>query len=279
MTVKIDFFPPDKMNSQRFAWSTDLHLSAVEPGLFQEWLASVVAMEPHGLILTGDITNGHAFCSDLLTMVTEIQKPIYFVLGNHDYYNHSISSTKQVATEFAQGHDLLNYMTACEILPLNPDVALIGHDGWADGRCGDFLSSSVRLNDYVYISELKNIDPEERLKRLNRLGTEAAQIIGRRLKQALDQYPHVVIMTHVPPIAEASCYGGHPADDNWGPHFVCQALGDTIREIAPSYPKNNILVLCGHAHHGADVQMMENVRVVTGASKTGAPHIQGLIQL
>ena len=38
-------------------------------------------------------------------------------------------------------------------MTLTKDTCLIGHDGWADGRLGDFSGSKVLLNDYV---EIKN---------------------------------------------------------------------------------------------------------------------------
>ena len=35
-----------------------------------------------------------------------------------------------------------------------------------------------------------------------------------------------------------------------------------------AYPKCHILVLCGHTHGGGEVQVAENLLVVTGAAKS-----------
>jgi hypothetical protein len=48
---------------------------------------------------------------------------------------------------------------------------------------------------------------------------------------------------------------------------------------ARSYPKCQILVLCGHTHHGGEVQMVENLRVVTGAAEYGRPQIQRIMDV
>ena len=67
-----------------------------------------------------------------------IQKPIYFVLGNHDFYKDSIAKTRQRIAELAAESKHLRYLTAMEVVELSPQTAIIGHDGWADGRFGDY---------------------------------------------------------------------------------------------------------------------------------------------
>jgi 3',5'-cyclic-AMP phosphodiesterase len=38
---------------------------------------------------------------------------------------------------------------------LTPNTALVGHDGWGDGRLGDLNWSGVILNDFLLIEELR----------------------------------------------------------------------------------------------------------------------------
>ena len=42
------------------------------------------------------------------------------------------------------------------VVELTPITALVGHDGWADGRLGDLDGSDVILSDFLLIDELKH---------------------------------------------------------------------------------------------------------------------------
>jgi predicted MPP superfamily phosphohydrolase len=63
------------------------------------------------------------------------------------------------------------------------------------------------------------------------------------------------------------------------PFFVCKAVGDVLLEAARSHPGYQILVLCGHTHGGGEVQLLENLRVVTGPAEYGKPKIQPVLQV
>ncbi|MDO8509614.1 MAG: hypothetical protein Q7S24_00545 [bacterium] len=83
---------------------------------------------------------------------------------------------------------------------LNKDTALIGHSGWADGKFGDYNDSSVMLNDYILIDEFIGLNKNQRLKKLNDLGVEAAAKIKKNLISAFKNYQKVICLTHVPPL-------------------------------------------------------------------------------
>ena len=57
---------------------------------------------------------------------------------------------------------------------MTESAALVGHDGWGDGRLGDDWSWTVMLNDLRLIGEFVGLDDKERLTRLHALGDEAA---------------------------------------------------------------------------------------------------------
>jgi predicted MPP superfamily phosphohydrolase len=56
-------------------------------------------------------------------------------------------------------------------------------------------------------------------------------------------------------------------------------VGDVLLEAAQSHPKCQILVLCGHTHGGGEIQVAENLRVVTGPAEYGKPKIQRIMEL
>jgi len=52
-----------------------------------------------------------------------------------------------------------------------------------------------------------------------------------------------------------------------------------LLETAGAYPQCDLLVLCGHTHGGGEVQVLENLRVVTGPEEYGKPEIQRIIDV
>jgi len=76
------------------------------------------------------------------------------------------------------------WMPEAGVIELAPDEGLVGHDGWSDGRYGDFLASPIILNDYLLIKSLRIAAIEERLAKLNALGDEAADFLRCVLPEA-----------------------------------------------------------------------------------------------
>ena len=87
------------------------------------------------------------------------------------------------------------------------------------------------MNDYRLIAELTGLDKRARWEVLKTLGDEAAAHMRRVLPLALEQFREVVLLTHVPPFREACWHDGRSSDDEWAPHFTCQAMGEAILEI------------------------------------------------
>ena len=52
-----------------------------------------------------------------------------------------------------------------------------------------------------------------------------------------------------------------------------------LLEAAQLYPKCQILVFCGHTHGGGEIQVVENLQVVTGAAEYGTPEIRQIIEV
>ena len=48
---------------------------------------------------------------------------------------------------------------------------------------------------------------------------------------------------------------------------------------ARSHPTCDFLVLCGHTHGGGEVQVLANLRVVTGPAEYGHPEIQRILEI
>jgi predicted MPP superfamily phosphohydrolase len=277
MTMLIDLGSQGEKGSKKLLWTTDLHLDAAEKEHLKKFFQEIVAHDPIAILIGGDICNGSRSLVHLKSMAEQLKKPLYFVLGNHDFYYGSISSMRQKAHLLTEQTPHLIYLTESGVIELSPTTALIGHDGWYDGKAGDFLRSDMLLNDYFLIDELKNLAPERRLAKLNELGAEAGHYLRKALNTAFRHYKKVILLTHVPPFLESCVHEGAMCDANRGPHFVSQTTGEGLLEEAQAHPDKQLLVLCGHTHAAADVKVLPNLRVLTGGTVLGAPSIQGIL--
>jgi hypothetical protein len=184
----------------QLAWMTDLHLNFLTPAGRLRFLETV-RDQGDAFVITGDIAESRNVVGTLAEMLRGWQKPVHFVLGNHDFYRGSIRTTRAEVAHLAEAEPLLTYLTAAGVVELSPQTALVGHDGWADARLGGFEGSPVILNDYLQIDELRKWRPDSMLDKpalgevLNSLGDEAArhleavlvrrQALGRQLPAPL----------------------------------------------------------------------------------------------
>jgi Icc-related predicted phosphoesterase len=263
----------------KIAWITDIHLNFVDEDRIETFCQTILSTDPAALLVGGDIGEAPTVQMYLKLLEDRLQRPIYFVFGNHDFYQSTIAEARNQALALTRSSQWLRWLPAVDVVALSSRTALVGHDGWSDGRLGDFFGSPVRLNDYKFIDELRGLDKDELHHKLNALGDEAAAYLKQVLTQALSQFNEVIVLTYVPPFRESCLYSGKPGNDNWLPHFTCKAVGDVLMEMATAYPNCQMTVLCGHSHHEANVAMLPNLVMKTGAATYGEPQLQTLVSI
>jgi Icc protein len=258
----------------RVAWLTDLHLNFVAPREVDRFLMRVEAERPDWVLIGGDIGEAHDVARYLRRIKSRVSCQIAFVLGNHDFYRGSIARVRAEMAELCRETPRLVYLSDADVVELDANLGLVGHDGWADARVGDYERSDVMLNDYLLIEELAFASKRDRRVLLEQLGDEAAAHIRRVLPMALERYEQVMLLTHVPPLREACWHQGAISDDEWSPHFTCLAVGNAILEIMRQWPSRQLTVLCGHTHSPGECRPLDNVVILTGEARYGAPAIQ-----
>jgi Icc protein len=263
----------------RIAWITDLHFNFLPYAQVAEFLSQLAALEVDAVVATGDFSESR----DLVRMLThiddELKLPLYFVLGNHDFYHGSIRQVRAQTERLCKTRPRLCYLTVtAEPVELTPRLAIVGHDGWADARLGDYERSLVMMNDYRLIAELAGHGKRDRWPLLQALGDEAAAHIRAVLPSALARYPQVLLATHVPPLREACWHEGRTSNDEWAPHFTCKAMGDAILSIMRDFPDRQLTVLCGHTPSPGECRPLSNVRVLTGGAKYGRPVVERVLE-
>jgi len=262
----------------RHAWLTDIHLEFLRDKKALAFVKVLADQGFDGIFLTGDISTAKRLEFHLQLFEDIYQAPVYFVLGNHDYYGGAIESVRRMTEELCNKSKWLHWLPASGVVKISNDTCLIGHDGWADGRFGDYSGSRVLLNDYVQIQNFAKAGGLGRLALLNSFGDQAAAYFEDMLPDALKHYRHVIVLTHIPPFKESCWHEGEISADDWLPHFSCKAVGDVLRKFMSAYPARQMTVLCGHTHSSGQVAILPNLSVKTGGAKYGSPMIQEILK-
>lgn len=263
------------------AWLTDIHLDFLNADGFLAFMDEVCSANPDAIVISGDIAEGQTLPDILKLLAHRWQRPIYFVLGNHDFYSRSIDSVRARMASLTAKTSFIRWLPEVGVMPLSPTTALLGHDAWADGGYGYFMRSTVDLNDYHYIEDFKGLSRDDLLEKLQLLGQEAADYLARALPPACINFSDIYLVMHPPPFRETVLVKGKPArnDNAFLPHMGCKAVGDLLLELAPQYPDTNITVLCGHTHSKGEVHVYENLRVLVGQATYRIPGINRMIEI
>lgn len=268
----------------RLTWATDVHLNFVDEAHVRNiFCATISKQQPDALLLGGDLAEAPSLLGWLAVLADALPGlPIYFVLGNHDYYHGEIAAVRSSVRQLTATSPRLRWLPAAGPIPLTDTATLVGHGGWGDGRLGDFLATPIRLNDHRLIAELTGHPRPALLQRLRALGDEAAAHLRADITAAIQGGARrLVVLTHVPPFLEACWHeGATPAPDSpWVPDFTCGATGGVLRTLAERHPGVDFTVLCGHTHGAGTALIQDNLRVRTGAADYGSPGIAGTVDL
>ena len=257
----------------KLAWVTDIHLDFVGPEGADRLFAAIAETGADGVLVGGDTATARSVCPYMRRMGERLRRPVWFVLGNHDFYGGSVAAVRDEAVRLSRQGDVV-WLGAAGVVELTPDAGLVGHDGWGDARLGDHAGSGVVMTDFFEIAELSGVGKAELGRRLRGLGDESAAHLATVLPEALQRFEHVLVLTHVPPFQEACWHQGGVSDEDWLPYFTCKAVGDVLSKVASEWPERRLTVLCGHTHSAGECQPLPNLRVVTGAARYGRPGIQ-----
>jgi 3',5'-cyclic AMP phosphodiesterase CpdA len=263
----------------KLAWMTDLHLDHASPGACDDLWASVRELGADAVLVGGDTATGETLESRLRQIRDRTGLPTYFVLGNHDCYGWSIAAARALSRRLTEANDGLTWLGAVDAIALTASSALLGHDGWGDGGCGNSETTPIVLNDFLLIDELRRPRRGDLRGALRELGAEAPSHRAKAAEAAARSHDRLLVLTHVPPFREAAWHEGAESHADWLPFFVCRAAGEALVGVLSRYPRTAITVLSGHTHGGGECSPAERITVVTGRSEFGKPRLQRVIEM
>jgi predicted MPP superfamily phosphohydrolase len=96
---------------KRVAWLTDLHLEFVfSPTKVNALCESIKAVAPDCVLIGGDTGIAYSVEQYLLILEKQLQLPIYFVMGNHDFYHGSIKQVREIVAGLSKTSKNLRWL-------------------------------------------------------------------------------------------------------------------------------------------------------------------------
>lgn len=265
----------------KLTWLTDIHLNFLDKEKRLAFYQKIIDAAGDKILITGDIAEAPSVTEILTEMADIIQRPIYFVLGNHDYYRGSVASVREAVINMTKMKKAY-WLPVVGPQDLGNGTFLLGQDTWADGRYGDYANSAVVLNDSRMIQDLFQsslLSKYSLVEKMQQLADDDANALKKDLQETLKaHHPRkIIVMIHMPPFKEACMHEGELTNDDFLPFFSSKATGDVLIEIAQENPNTEFLVLCGHTHSDAYYQPFRNLTVKAGHAEYGSPVVQEVI--
>lgn len=274
----------------RMVWCTDIHLDRLlehvplANGMYdgtrryseskvKTFCEKVLARSPDSVLITGDISVAPMIETHLGWLEKYIPDvPIYFVLGNHDFYGGSIVEVR----ERLQGYDgtkgRLIWLNTQGVVSLTKNTALVGHDGWYDGGYGDWFKSRLVMTEYHIVQEFRFKHPMVVFEIMQELSKQCADHIDQHVQAAAQTHRNVLFATHVPAFRNNSrAPDRRLSDPQWLPNMSSKKAGDALYRAANAFPETKFTCLSGHTHTTWEEGYLPNLREITGASKYEHP--------
>lgn len=275
----------------KLAWCTDIHQDFLSPFRREAFLTELETSGADALMITGDISTARDLEEHLSLVATRFSAPIYYVLGNHDYWHGSIDSVRALTVELEAKHPNLIYLGNRSYVKLSESAALVGHDAWYDAIYGEWKTSRFEMPDWYFIKDFVDagccefygrghwiFDMPKVVGTAKAIASRCAEHIEKGIHEAVGLgFKQVIVATHVPPFEEAHWHEGKLGDASAQPWFTSGLLGDVLETAALTYPDNVFVSFSGHTHGEFHGTRRHNLHVHVGGAHYGRPHIQTIV--
>jgi predicted MPP superfamily phosphohydrolase len=267
-----------KNDIESLTWLSDPHLEFCSHRTRKDLYRSINQAAGEIVVITGDISAGPHRSDQYSELAEHVNKPIYFVLGNHDRYGTTFANTEAVVARVMTRFSHLVRLDGSQVIPLNESVALVGVEGWADGLGGEGPATKARINDFYQILDFATEPEPQVFRAMKERARKYARALKPSLLKALKEYQTTIVATHVPPYEGAAWHEGSPSSADYQPFFSSPTMGKLIKAAATEHPGKSVLVLCGHTH-SPGIYRDGNILVLTAGARYGFPEISQTIHL
>lgn len=266
------------MKIHSLLWMSDLHLDQAPTKNCRKLLRDLKTTEYDAAVITGDTAASATLPQHLEALAHACApRPVYFGLGNHDFYGSSISATQGQIRTLCHRVSNLHHLQDHGVVWLIPNAVLIGHHGWADARCGWGNKTYVRSPDHWCIDDFRKLDQVGRFDLMAELGNASTRWIRQNLNTVIRNATTLIIATHVPAFHTSAHYNGTPCGPCHSPHYVNASLGGLLIGTARHNLQKQFTVLSGHTHSEVQEHILANLESRVAGAKRGSPRIQGIL--
>lgn len=259
-------------------WMSDLHLDQAPAKNRHKLLRNLRNFDYDAAVITGDTAASASLAQHLETLAQACApRPVYLVLGNHDFFGSSLYTTQRQVRRLCQKTANLHHLQDHGVVWLNGSTVLLGHHGWADARCGWGSKTRVRSPDHWCIDDFRKLDQAGRFDLMTELGNASTGWIRQNLNTVLRNADTLIVATHVPAFQTSAHYNGTPCGPCHSPHYVNASLGGLLIGVARHNLEKQFTVLSGHTHSEVQEQILANLESRVAGAKRGTPRIQGIL--
>jgi Icc protein len=201
-----------------------------------------------------------------------VNKPIIYVLGNHDAWGSTIEIVQKAAYDLSSMSNFIKWLGSTPYIALTKSTAIVGHDGWYDAMGGE-PDFSVGMNDWTNMGDFSGQNRGAIVAISRKLAHAATTYTMQAIKAAARYHSNIVVMTHVPP------FKSHNQNLPGASWFISKMYGDMLVAAAKAYPAVKFTVIAGHTHIRGNVQIDKNMICLTGFAEYGKPKIETVLEV
>lgn len=268
------------MAFKKIAWITDPHFDQCDIGRLEQLIKDIKQKKCDGVLVTGDIAEKGTTGIYLQFLQRGLDLPVWFVLGNHDWYDISRQRGQEILGNYLSSDLVL--LDHIQEIKLSKDTCLVGGENWWDAAFGNtfgLIDGFVMGEDYQKIEHIApQTGDKSPFERVRNLSGECSEKIIAKLVESFKKYDKVYLAVHVPPFREACVVGGIQIPNNWLNHFCDRGLGQKLVRLMDQHPDKKLKILSGHTHGKIKIKILDNLTIKVGKAKVGQPQIADIIE-
>ena len=280
----------------RITWLTDIHLDFItSPDDIRSSIKNldifcslILNENPDACLITGDLSRSPFLKGHLLALEDRLRIPIYFVLGNHDFWESDITSTRKMMIELTESSDNITYLPVTNYFVLNDSTVLIGHDGWYDALYAEPQFSNFIMNDWMRIGDFvrarsvvnRSVNLDSVIRVARNQASLAAYHVSTAINEAITRKnpKKIIIATHVPPFIQP-LQNSHGSLSDKSPWYASKIMGNMLLSIAKVNQSVQFEVFCGHCHSEYVGKITSNIILHSGGAEYSQPQPQKTIEI
>ena len=262
---------------------SDLHFDHCSEVQIVEFAKQIIS---DVILITGDISTSHKFRNHIFLFERYTNRPIYYVLGNHDFYYSSINEFRNKVCDIDRMSQFLKYLSSVPYIQLSNNTAIIGHDGWYDAN--NIISEEIYMNDWSLIKEYATT-PDLNFYKIAQISKQICNISIKHIADSIAKVTkqkkninNIIVATHVPPFEEIfqqiskspeTINSRRKRFDILKPWYLSNSMGILLKKAADTFPHIKFSIFCGHLHENASVKIKDNLYCYTSEAIYSQPRI------